>query len=102
MSENNLVIYIGRSLYKPQVYIVKNSYNKLSEMYSSLSGIGNPPLHEPILDGGEGTPEHIIIGSEMTPQTDDKKIDSVPSSLWCSVDKYFLFDHKEIFKLKIM
>ncbi|KAJ7361897.1 Platelet-activating factor acetylhydrolase [Desmophyllum pertusum] len=44
-------------------------------------GIGNPPLHEPILDGGEGTPEHIIIGSEMTPQTDDKKIDSVPSSL---------------------
>ena len=47
----------------------------------SLSGIGNPPLHEPILDGGEGTPEHIIIGPEMPPRTEDKKLDSVNSSL---------------------
>lgn len=44
-------------------------------------GIGDPPLHEPILDGGEGTPEHIIIGPEMPPQNEDKKLDSVNSSL---------------------
>ena len=47
----------------------------------SFSGIGYPPPHEPILDGGEGTPEHIIIGPEMPPRTEDKKLDSVDSSL---------------------
>ncbi|KAL9963187.1 hypothetical protein ACROYT_G032364 [Oculina patagonica] len=44
-------------------------------------GIRNPPPHEPILDGGEGTPEHIIFGPEMPPRTEDKKLDSVQSSL---------------------
>ena len=34
----------------------------------SLSGIGDPPLHEPILDRGERTPEHIVIGLEMPPR----------------------------------
>jgi len=47
----------------------------------SLSGIGDPPQHEPILDGGEGTPEYIIIGPEMPPRPGDEKHDSVNSSL---------------------
>ena len=51
-------------------------------IWMSFSGIGYPPPHEPILDGGEGTPEHIIIGPEMPPRTEDKKLDSVDSSLW--------------------
>ena len=47
----------------------------------SLLGIKDPLLHKPILDVGEGTPEHIIISPEMPPRTEDEKHNSVISSL---------------------
>ena len=46
-----------------------------------ISDIGNPPLREPIIDGGEGTPEYIIIGPEFTTKEERKKLDMVQSSL---------------------
>jgi len=49
--------------------------------YSSSSDIGNPPQHLPIIDGGNGKPEQIIIGPEMTPPKENPDVNSVQSSL---------------------
>jgi len=43
--------------------------------------IGNPPQHLPIIDGGDGKPEQIIIGPEMTPPKENPDVNSVQSSL---------------------